>query len=218
MWNQVYDPFGSAVFSTLVAALPIFCLLGLIAFAKMQAHMRGAHRPRAVAVHRHRGLRHAGRHGVPVRGPRGHDGLFPIGWIILNVIFLYRLTVENGSVQGPAGFHRGDHRRPPPPAAARRLRVRGLLRGRRRLRHPRRRDRRDPDRARLLAARGLRPVPDRQHGARGLRGARHTHRDPRGGDRPRRVLPRGHGRPPAAVLLAHRAVLAHLGLRRAGAA
>ena len=24
-------------------------------------------------------------------------GFFPIGWIVLNVIFLYRLTVENGA-------------------------------------------------------------------------------------------------------------------------
>ena len=27
-------------------------------------------------------------------------GLFPIGWIVLNVIFLYRLTVETGLVRG----------------------------------------------------------------------------------------------------------------------
>src|SRR4029453_5569285 len=26
-------------------------------------------------------------------------GFFPIGWIVLNVIFLYRLTVEKGTVQ-----------------------------------------------------------------------------------------------------------------------
>jgi hypothetical protein len=39
MWSQVYNPFGGAVLSTIVAALPIVCLLGLIAFAKMQAHI-----------------------------------------------------------------------------------------------------------------------------------------------------------------------------------
>jgi lactate permease len=39
MWSQVYNPFGSAVISTIVAALPIICLMGLIAFAKMQAHI-----------------------------------------------------------------------------------------------------------------------------------------------------------------------------------
>ena len=74
MWNQVYDPFGSAVFSTLVAALPIFCLLGLIAFAKMQAHMAALI---ALALSLFIAIVAFGMpagHGVPVRGPRSHDG------------------------------------------------------------------------------------------------------------------------------------------------
>jgi lactate permease len=97
MWNQVYDPFGSAVFSTLVAALPIFCLLGLIAFAKMQAHLAALI---ALALSLFIAIV---AFGMPAgmafqsAGLGAMTGLFPIGWIILNVIFLYRLTVENGS-------------------------------------------------------------------------------------------------------------------------
>jgi lactate permease len=37
------------------------------------------------------------------------SGFFPIGWIVLNVIFLYRLTVENGAfdtLQGDRRRHR----------------------------------------------------------------------------------------------------------------
>ena len=38
MWNQSYDPLNSAVLSTLVAALPIVVLLGLLARHGVRAH------------------------------------------------------------------------------------------------------------------------------------------------------------------------------------
>jgi lactate permease len=99
MWNQIYDPFGNAALSTLVAAVPIVVLLGLIAFGHVKAHVAAlvallAALLVAVAVFT-----------MPVgmaveAGILGAvTGLFPIGWIILNVIFLYRLTVENGSFE-----------------------------------------------------------------------------------------------------------------------
>jgi lactate permease len=97
MWRQVYDPFGNALFSTMAACLPIVTLLGLIAFTKTKAHVAALI---ALLV----------AFGVAVfvftmpwkMGARaavlgGLTGLFPIGWIVLNVIFLHRLTVENGS-------------------------------------------------------------------------------------------------------------------------
>ena len=110
-------------------------------------------------------------------------GLFPIGWIILNVIFLYRLTVEKGWFETLQQIDRRHHAGPAPAAAADRLLLRRLLRGRGRLRHAGRGDRRDPDRARLLAARGLRPVADRQYRAGRLRRARHADPGPGRGHR-----------------------------------
>ncbi|MGY2050915.1 L-lactate permease [Methylobacterium sp. JK268] len=96
MWNQVYDPFGNAWASTAAAAVPVVALLALIASGKVKAHI-AAVIALVIAV-----LVATLVFGMPAGlAARATafgiaTGLFPIGWIILNVIFLYRLTVEKG--------------------------------------------------------------------------------------------------------------------------
>jgi len=96
MWQQVYDPFGHAALSTLCAALPIAVLLGGLAFLRIKAHwaaLLGLATSLAVATV---------AFGMPVGKAAATAvfgaayGLLPIGWIILNVIFMYNLTVEAG--------------------------------------------------------------------------------------------------------------------------
>ncbi len=95
-WRQNYDPLGHWYLSTLVAAIPILVLLGTLAFGHVKAHYAalaglasalivaivGFHMPAQLAA------------ATAVYGA-GY-GLFPIGWIVLNVIFMYQLTVESG--------------------------------------------------------------------------------------------------------------------------
>jgi lactate permease len=95
-WHQVYDPLSSAGLSTLLAALPIVILLGGLAIFRLRAHVAallglGASLLTAVLVF-------SMPAGMALRtaGLGAAYGLFPIGWIILNVIFLYDLTVEKG--------------------------------------------------------------------------------------------------------------------------
>jgi lactate permease len=95
-WAQNYDPTGSWWLSTLIAALPIVVLLGTLALLHIKAHyaaLLGLATALAAAVFVfHMPLRLAAATAVYGAG----YGLFPIGWIILNVIFLYRMTLQTG--------------------------------------------------------------------------------------------------------------------------
>src|ERR1700729_2269094 len=96
VWNQVYNPFGNTTLSTIAAAIPVVTLLVLIASGRVKAHIAAIvalvlanliaiyvfTMPANMAVR-------ASLLGVV-------SGFFPIGWIVLNVIFLYRITVATG--------------------------------------------------------------------------------------------------------------------------
>lgn len=95
-WQQNYDPLGHWFLSTLVAAIPIVVLLGTLALGHIKAHyaaLAGLAAALLVAVIGfHMPARLAGATAIYGAG----YGLFPIGWIVLNVIFMYQLTVESG--------------------------------------------------------------------------------------------------------------------------
>jgi lactate permease len=96
MWPQIYDPFHNAVISTLVAAVPVIVMLAALAFFHIKAHIAallGLISALAVAIL---------GYSMPVNAAISSallgaaNGLLPIGWIILNVIFLYQLTERKG--------------------------------------------------------------------------------------------------------------------------
>jgi lactate permease len=99
MWNQVYNPFGNATLSTIAAALPVVTLLVLIASNKVKAHIAAISAlivANLVAI-----FIFTMPSGMSLRATvlGAVTGFFPIGWIVLNVIFLYRLTVEKGAFE-----------------------------------------------------------------------------------------------------------------------
>src|SRR3954467_948788 len=96
MWNQVYNPFSNEALSTLVAAIPVVTLLALIASGKVKAHFAAVIALVVVILIAVEAFTMPA--GMAIRaGILGLvSGMFPIGWIVLNVLFLYRLTVEKG--------------------------------------------------------------------------------------------------------------------------
>ena len=95
-WSQNYNPLGNALLSTLVASAPVIILLGSIAVLKMRIHIAaliGLVAAFAIATGIYKmPLDAAGAAALLGAG----FGLFPIGWLLLNVIFLYQLTVKRG--------------------------------------------------------------------------------------------------------------------------
>ena len=98
-WNQVYDPLGHWWLSTLVAALPVVVLLGLLAGFKVRAHLcavAGAatailcatlvfHMPAQMAIS-------SFLYGSAY-------GLLKIVWIVIAAVFLYDISVETGQFE-----------------------------------------------------------------------------------------------------------------------
>ncbi|MEJ5152312.1 L-lactate permease [Comamonas sp. MYb396] len=97
VWQQIYNPVGNMVLSTLLAALPVVVMLVGLGFLHLKAHIAaGAGLVCALLIA-------IVVYGMPadmagraaVFG--GLTGLLPIGWIVLNIIFLHQLTEHNGS-------------------------------------------------------------------------------------------------------------------------
>ena len=97
VWQQVYDPFHSMALSTLAAAIPVAVMLVGLGFLHLKAHIAaGAGLVAALAIA-------IIGYGMPADMAAkaailgGLTGLMPIGWIVLNIIFLHQLTEQNGS-------------------------------------------------------------------------------------------------------------------------
>ena len=98
-WTQVYDPLNSWILSTLVAALPILVLFGMLAGLRVKPHwcaIGGAATAVLVAV---------GIFGMPVQ-LAGMSflygvafGVVKIAWIVLAAVYLYDISVHTGQFE-----------------------------------------------------------------------------------------------------------------------
>lgn len=97
-WPQTYVPLGSVWVSALVASVPVVVLLGLLGLARVRAHWA------ALAALVAAWLLAIFVFGMPAKLAIAASaygaayGLFPIGWIVLNAIFLYDITVVTGTL------------------------------------------------------------------------------------------------------------------------
>jgi len=98
-WTQVLNPLNNLGLSALTASIPILFLFYALAVARMKGHYAGlltlvaANLVAVLAFGMPAGLSvYASLYGALV-------GLFPIGWIVITAIFLYRLTVVTGQFE-----------------------------------------------------------------------------------------------------------------------
>ncbi len=99
MWQQITDPLGNIILSAVVAFLPILCFLACLLAFKLKGYQAGFITvivASAVAFF---------VYGMPfsligasfVQGFA--QGMWPIAWIIIAAIFLYKLSVKSGSFE-----------------------------------------------------------------------------------------------------------------------
>src|SRR5215468_5285418 len=99
MWNQVYNPLDNATLSTIAAAIPVVTLLLLIASNRVKAHIAAVIALIAANLVAIFVFTMPANMSIRASILGAITGFFPIGWIVLNVIFLYRLTLEKGAFE-----------------------------------------------------------------------------------------------------------------------
>ena len=99
-WTQNYTPlFDSLVASTLVAAAPVVVLLGLLAFFHVRAHLAALAGLATVLLGAVLVYHMPAKLALAAAGYGALYGLLPIGWIVLNVVFLYDISVKTGQFE-----------------------------------------------------------------------------------------------------------------------
>ena len=98
-WKQVYDPLGSLGLSALVASIPIIFFFLALAVLRLKGHVAGT-----ITVLLALGVA-VFLYGMPVNMALWSAvdgflfGLWPIAWIIVAAVFLYKITVHTGQFE-----------------------------------------------------------------------------------------------------------------------
>ncbi len=98
-WTQVYDPLGHWWLSTLVAALPIIVLLGLLAGLKVRPHLCAVAGAATAVICAMVVFGMPARLAVSSFFYGSAFGLLKIVWIVIAAVFLYDISVETGQFE-----------------------------------------------------------------------------------------------------------------------
>jgi len=98
-WNQNYDPLGHWWLSTLVAALPIIVLLGLLAGLRVRAHLCAVAGAATAVIMAIVAFKMPALLAVSSFFYGSAFGLLKIVWIVIAAVFLYDISVETGQFE-----------------------------------------------------------------------------------------------------------------------
>jgi lactate permease len=95
-WVQAYDPLGSPWLSTLAAAVPIVVLLTTLAVLQWRAYWSAAAGLATALIISIAVFGMPAQTAIAAAAYGGAYGLLPIGWTVVNAVFLYNITVRTG--------------------------------------------------------------------------------------------------------------------------
>ncbi len=98
-WNQNYDPLGHWWLSTLIAALPIIVLLGLLAGLKVRPHLCAIAGAATAVIVGILVFKMPALLAVSSFFYGSAFGLLKIVWIVIAAVFLYDISVETGQFE-----------------------------------------------------------------------------------------------------------------------
>lgn len=98
-WTQVYDPLGTFWLSALVAAVPIAFFFITLALLRWQGYLAGLGTILVTLVIALTVYGMPAGLALRATGLGMAFGLWPISWIILNAVFLYKLSVKSGQFE-----------------------------------------------------------------------------------------------------------------------
>ncbi len=98
-WQQIYDPLGNLWLSSLLAAIPVIFFFVALAVLRMKGHVAGTITV-ALALADAVFLYHMPVQSALASAAYGFlYGLWPIAWIIVTAVFLYKVTVRTGQFE-----------------------------------------------------------------------------------------------------------------------
>lgn len=97
MWVQDANPFDSVILSALVAALPIVALCALLLSRKLAGHFASLVTLGLAVLIAVFAFQMPAHLALLSTTYGALQGLFPIGWIVLNAVLLYNISVRTGS-------------------------------------------------------------------------------------------------------------------------
>jgi L-lactate transport len=98
-WPQVYNPLGNIWFSSLIAAVPILFFFVALAVVRMKGYLAGTLTVVLALLVSIFFYRMPLRMALAAAGDGFLFGLWPIAWIIVTAVFLYRITVRTGQFE-----------------------------------------------------------------------------------------------------------------------
>lgn len=98
-WLQNYDPLGSPLLSAAVAALPVVLLLALLGGFHVRALYAALASLAGALILAIAGFGMPPGMALASAGFGAAFGFFPIGWIVINAIFIYELSVVTGQFE-----------------------------------------------------------------------------------------------------------------------